>query len=91
LAARAGIIEAITPPARRPVAARRPEVMEFLGANVPEPTGEQGAGVNDYRRIAVQASGLACHDSKASRPAFAKENSTADMAFNFKPGDLRGL
>lgn len=33
--------------------------MEFLGANVPEPTGEQGAGVNDYRRIAVQASGLA--------------------------------
>ena len=59
MAARAGIIDAIAQPAGRPVAARRPEVMEFLGANVPEPTGEQGAGVNDYRRIAVQASGLA--------------------------------
>jgi hypothetical protein len=30
-------------------------------------TAEQGAGVNDYRRIDVQASCLACHGSKGIR------------------------
>jgi hypothetical protein len=52
---------------------------------------EQGTGVNYYRRIDVQASCLACHGSKDSRPAFVKEKYPADKAFNFKPGDLRGM
>jgi len=54
-------------------------------------TAQQGAGVNYYRRIDVQASCLACHGSKDSRPAFVKEKYPADRAFNFKPGDLRGM
>jgi hypothetical protein len=54
-------------------------------------TAEQGAGVSYYRRIDVQASCLACHGSKDSRPAFVKEKYPADKAFNFKPGDLRGM
>lgn len=54
-------------------------------------TAEQGAGVNYYRRIDVQASCLACHGSKDSRPAFVKDKYPADKAFNFKPGDLRGM
>jgi hypothetical protein len=67
--------------------ARHPEITGLW-----EPaTGEQGAGVNYYRRIDVQASCLACHGSKDSRPAFVKEKYPADRAFNFKPGDLRGM
>jgi len=54
-------------------------------------TAEQGAGVNYYRRIDVQASCLACHGSRDNRPAFVKEKYPADKAFNFKPGDLRGM
>jgi hypothetical protein len=54
-------------------------------------SGEQGAGVNYYRRIDVQASCLACHGSRDSRPAFVQEKYPADRAFNFKPGDLRGM
>lgn len=54
-------------------------------------TADQGAGVNYYRRIDVQASCLACHGSKDSRPAFVKEKYLNDKAFNFKPGDLRGM
>lgn len=54
-------------------------------------TAEQGAGVNYYRRIDVQSSCLACHGNKDSRPAFVKEKYAADKAFNFKPGDLRGM
>lgn len=52
---------------------------------------EQGAGVNYYRRIDVQPSCLACHGSKDSRPAFVKDKYLQDKAFNFKPGDLRGM
>jgi hypothetical protein len=54
-------------------------------------TADQGAGVNYYRRIDVQASCLACHGSRDNRPAFVKEKYPADKAFNFKPGDLRGM
>jgi hypothetical protein len=54
-------------------------------------TAEQGAGVNYYRRIDVQASCLACHGSKDSRPAFVKEKYANDRAFNFERGDLRGM
>ena len=67
--------------------ARHPEITGLW-----EPaTAEQGAGVNYYRRIDVQASCLACHGSKDSRPAFVTEKYPADRAFNFKPGDLRGM
>jgi hypothetical protein len=54
-------------------------------------TAEQGAGVNYYRRIDVQASCLASHGSRENRPAFVKEKYPNDKAFNFKPGDLRGM
>ncbi|QVL52699.1 MAG: DUF3365 domain-containing protein [Cyanobium sp. M30B3] len=67
--------------------ARHPEITGMW-----EPaTAEQGPGVNYYRRIDVQASCLACHGSRDSRPAFVKEKYPADRAFNFKPGDLRGM
>jgi hypothetical protein len=67
--------------------ARHPEITGLW-----EPaTAGQGAGVNYYRRIDVQASCLACHGSKESRPAFVKERYADDRAFNFKPGDLRGM
>jgi hypothetical protein len=67
--------------------ARHPEINGLW-----EPaTGEQVAGVNYYRRIDVQASCLACHGSRDSRPAFVQEKYPADRAFNFKPGDLRGM
>jgi hypothetical protein len=52
---------------------------------------EQGAGLNYYRRINVEASCLACHGTRASRPAFVKENYPNDKAFDFKVGDLRGM
>ena len=59
-------------------------------------TSEQSAGVNvdrriDYRRIDVQPSCMACHGARASRPAFVKKNYPDDKAFDFKPGDLRGM
>lgn len=67
--------------------ARHPEI-----AGLWEPaTTEQGAGVNYYRRIDVQASCLACHGTRDSRPAFVKEKYPNDKAFNFKSGDLRGM
>jgi hypothetical protein len=73
------------------------QVVDLLTSH-PEITGlweparpEQGTGVNYYRRIDVQASCLACHGSKDSRPAFVKERYPADRAFNFKAGDLRGM
>jgi len=54
-------------------------------------TAEQGAGLNYYRRINVEPSCLACHGTKASRPAFVKDNYPNDKAFDFKVGDLRGM
>lgn len=67
--------------------ARHPEINGLW-----EPaTAAQGAGVNYYRRIDVQPSCLACHGSRDNRPAFVKEKYPADKAFNFKPGDLRGM
>lgn len=52
---------------------------------------EQGAGLNYYRRINVEPSCLACHGTKANRPVFVKANYPDDKAFDFKPGDLRGM
>jgi hypothetical protein len=84
-------------PDHAPAAAQETQVIDLL-AKHPEITGlwepaspDQGAGVNYYRRIDMQASCLACHGSKDSRPAFVKENYAGDRAFNFKPGDLRGM
>ncbi|MFQ6538187.1 DUF3365 domain-containing protein [Aphanothece stagnina] len=51
----------------------------------------QPAGVSYYRRIAMQPSCLACHGSKDSRPSFVKERYPQDRAFDFQPGDLRGM
>jgi hypothetical protein len=80
-----------------PAGSQETAVIDLFGKH-PEITGlwepattAQGAGVNYYRRIDVQASCLACHGSKDSRPAFVKEKYPADRAFNFKPGDLRGM
>jgi hypothetical protein len=53
--------------------------------------GEAAAGVTYYRRIDVQPSCLACHGSSDSRPAFVKERYPQDRAFDFSPGDLRGM
>ena len=50
-----------------------------------------GGGRELLRRIDVQPSCLACHGSKDSRPGFVKDKYPADKAFNFKPGDLRGM
>jgi hypothetical protein len=84
-------------PDHAPAGSEETEVIDLF-ARHPEITGlwepataEQGAGVNYYRRIDVQASCLACHGSRDSRPAFVKEKYPADRAFNFKPGDLRGM
>jgi hypothetical protein len=67
--------------------ARHPEITGLW-----EPaTTAQGAGLNYYRRINVEASCLACHGTRDSRPGFVKANYPNDKAFNFKPGDLRGM
>jgi len=84
-------------PDHAPNGAQETAVLDLLAKHpeingVWEPaTAGQGAGVNYYRRIDVQASCLACHGSKDSRPAFVKEKYLKDKAFNFKPGDLRGM
>jgi hypothetical protein len=52
---------------------------------------EQGAGLNYYRRINVEPSCLACHGTKASRPAFIKANYPVDKAFDLAVGELRGM
>jgi len=84
-------------PDHAPAGPEETQVVDLLASH-PEITGlwepatpVQGAGVNYYRRIDVQASCLACHGSKDSRPAFVTERYPADRAFNFKPGDLRGM
>jgi hypothetical protein len=84
-------------PDHAPAGPQESEVIDLFSRH-PEITGlwepataAQGAGVNYYRRIDVQASCLACHGSRDSRPAFVKERYADDRAFNFKPGDLRGM
>ncbi|MCP9927086.1 DUF3365 domain-containing protein [Cyanobium sp. CH-040] len=84
-------------PDHAPAGAQETGVIDLFSRH-PEVTGlwepataDQGAGVNYYRRIDVQASCLACHGSRESRPAFVKERYADDRAFDFKPGDLRGM
>nr|WP_255108438.1 DUF3365 domain-containing protein [Synechococcus sp. RedBA-s] len=39
----------------------------------------------------MEPSCLACHGTKANRPAFVMENYPDDKVFDFKVGDLRGM
>jgi len=43
------------------------------------------------RRITVQPQCLACHGPRDRRPAFIVQNYPDDRAYDFRPGDLRGL
>ncbi len=66
---------------------RHPEITGLWEPTVAGPS----AGVTYYRRINVEPSCLACHGTRASRPAFVSENYPQDRAFDFKEGDLRGM
>ena len=63
---------------------------ELIGLWQRETLNDQN-GVRYYRRINVEASCLACHGARDSRPQFIKENYSQDLAYNFKVGDLRGV
>ncbi|MDQ7040163.1 MAG: DUF3365 domain-containing protein [Rhodothermus sp.] len=43
------------------------------------------------RRITVRPQCLACHGPRERRPAFIVQNYPDDRAYDFQPGDLRGL
>lgn len=49
------------------------------------------SGTRYYRRINIEASCLACHGLKNSRPDFVKNNYPQDLAYDFREGDLRGM
>ncbi|RAQ45346.1 hypothetical protein B9S53_07620 [Arthrospira sp. O9.13F] len=63
---------------------------ELMGFWEPE-TIDNNSGFRYYRRINVEASCLACHGLKNSRPQFVKDKYPQDLAFDFKEGDLRGM
>jgi hypothetical protein len=48
-------------------------------------------GVHYYRRINVEATCLACHGGKNSRPKFVQDKYPQDLAYDFQVGDLRGM
>jgi hypothetical protein len=48
-------------------------------------------GTTVYVRIPVVSACLHCHGSKEARPDFVKKKYLEDRAFDFAPGDLRGL
>lgn len=48
-------------------------------------------GTRYYRRIDVEASCLACHGAKGTRPEFIQQNYPQDLAYDFREGDLRGM
>ncbi len=52
---------------------------------------EDAEGTHYFRRIAVEASCLACHGPKNTRPAFVPEKYPSDLAYDFAVGDLRGM
>jgi hypothetical protein len=52
---------------------------------------EGQSGTRYYRRINVEASCLACHGWKETRPQFVQDNYPQDLAYDFKVGDLRGM
>ncbi|GAB5550126.1 MAG: DUF3365 domain-containing protein [Sandaracinaceae bacterium] len=43
------------------------------------------------RRITVEAACTACHGPRADRPAFVADRYPSDRAYDFAPGDLRGV
>jgi hypothetical protein len=49
------------------------------------------SGWRYVRRITVQPQCLACHGQRDQRPAFIVQNYPDDRAYDFQPGDLRGL
>ena len=49
------------------------------------------SGTRYFRRIEVETACLACHGPKDSRPQFIKQDYPDDRAYNFRPGDLRGV
>lgn len=66
---------------------QNPDLMGFWQKATQE--GEEGTAY--YRRINVEASCLACHGTKNSRPQFVQEKYPQDLAYDFKEGDLRGM
>lgn len=48
-------------------------------------------GTHYFRRINVSPGCLACHGQKSRRPQFVANNYPEDLAYDFKPGDLRGM
>lgn len=70
---------------------RHPEINGLWEPANAEERGGQSSGVTYYRRINVEPSCLACHGTRASRPAFVTDNYPEDRAFDFKVGDLRGI
>jgi hypothetical protein len=63
---------------------------ELMGFWQPE-TIDGRSGTRYYRRINVEASCLACHGGKDSRPQFVKDKYPQDLAYDFQVGDLRGM
>ncbi|NKB17623.1 MAG: DUF3365 domain-containing protein [Pseudanabaena sp. CRU_2_10] len=66
---------------------QNPELMGFWNRE----TIDRQDGTRYYRRINVEASCLACHGRKDSRPQFVRDNYPQDLAYDFKVGDLRGM
>ncbi|MGF1541055.1 MAG: DUF3365 domain-containing protein [Pleurocapsa sp.] len=66
---------------------REPELMGFWDKE----TLNNQTGTRYYRRINVEASCLACHGAKNTRPQFVKDKYPQDLAFDFRVGDLRGM
>ena len=49
------------------------------------------SGWRYLRRITVLPQCLVCHGPRDARPAFIVQNYPSDQAYDFQPGDLRGL
>jgi cytochrome c553 len=49
------------------------------------------AGTQYYRRIDVLPACMACHGRESERPQFVKDKYPQDLAYDFAPGDLRGM
>ncbi|MBO0351953.1 DUF3365 domain-containing protein [Phormidium pseudopriestleyi FRX01] len=66
---------------------QEPELIGFWDRE----TLDKQMGTRYYRRIEVEASCLACHGLKDSRPQFIKDGYPQDLAYDFNVGDLRGM
>lgn len=71
---------------------KHPELTGFWQPEtLTDAAGNSQPGIHYYRRIDVEPSCLACHGAKEGRPQFVKERYPQDLAYNFQPGDLRGM